>query len=370
MKHINICFLFFALCFSPSLVLAEALELTTEQLANLELKTVTIESREASPTLKLTGMLKADRRKAFHIAPVVDGVVVKLEVVEHDQVRKGQTLARFHSNALGQAQANYLGALTHFNFTKTERARIQALWTDGVVPESRWLKTDSEYMSARASLDQAQRLLSLTGLSQDRIRDIEKNTDALAYFSLISPVDGIVMDAKIETGQMIENGESAFRVVDISSLWVDVQVPAASLSQVAIGAETLVRVTAYPGRSFKGMLQSLGGEVDEDSQTLKGRIVLENQEALLRPGMYAQIALLGVPQQGLMVPTSAVFYIGDQTYVFKVSGDRRFEPLSVEIGSNNGDWVPVSGEALAAGVKIVTKGLAELKSHWLYQGGE
>jgi hypothetical protein len=35
-----------------------------------------------------------------------------------------------------------------------------------------------------------------------------------------------------------------------------------------------------------------------------------------------------------------------------------------------GAWIPISGEALAAGVKIVTKGLAELKSHWLYQGGE
>ncbi len=370
MNPLNIRFLLSALCLYPGLVLAETLELTAEQVSHLELTTATVESRQAHPTLHLTGMLVADRRKVFRIAPVVEGMVVSLGVVEHDHVRQGQVLAQFHSNALGQAQANYLEALARFQLTLAERKRIQVLWKEGIVPESRWLKVDSDYMSAQAALDQAQRLLSLTGLAEDRIRALEQNRDRLAIFSLVSPIDGMVMDTWVEAGQMLSGGETAFRVVDLSSLWVEVQVPIASLSQVVPGAETQVQVSAYPGRSFSGRLQSLGGEVDKDSQTLKGRISLENPEELLRPGMYAQIALLGLPQQSLMVPASAVFQVGDQTYVFKVRGERRFEPLAVEVGPPLDAWIPVSGGALAVDIEIVTGGLAELKSHWLYQGGE
>ena len=370
MRYRSVLCLLFVLSLHRGLALAEALQLTAEQVANLELTTVTVESREVIPTLNLTGILVPDRRKVFRLAPVVDGMIITLEAVEHDQVRQGQVLAQLRSSTLGQAQAEYLEALAHFQLVQAERERLQALWQDGVVPESRWLKADSDYMTARASLDQARRLLSLAGLSEDRIRGLEQAGDQLADFSLVSPVDGVVMDTWIETGQMLAAGEPAFRVADLSSLWVKVLVPTASLSQVAPGAEARVHVRAYPGRAFSGRLQSLGAEVDEDSQTLEGRIVLGNEAGLLRPGMYAQVDLEGLPQQGLMVPASAVFRVGDQSYVFKVGGSQRFEPLAVEVGPTVSAWIQLAGDALAPGTEIVTGGLAELKSHWLYQGGE
>jgi len=109
--------------------------------------------------------------------------------------------------------------------------------------------------------------------------------------------------------------------------------------------------------------------VDTQSQTLTGRIVLANPEGLLRPGMYAEVSLSGVASKSLMVPAAAVFRVGDQNYVFKVLGDGRFEPVAVETGVEAGGWVPiVSG--IAANTTVVSSGVAELKSHWQYQGGE
>jgi cobalt-zinc-cadmium efflux system membrane fusion protein len=70
-----------------------------------------------------------------------------------------------------------------------------------------------------------------------------------------------------------------------------------------------------------------------------------------------------------MAPASAVFRVGDQAYLFKVLGNGRFEPVAVEIGIEADGWVPVRS-GLAAGVEIVSGGVAELKSHWQYQGGE
>ena len=368
MNNIKLQLIFFFILI-PALAAAVELELTQAQLANVNLTTATVAARESHARLKLNGVLTADQRKTHRVAPVVDGMVTELQVVAHERVRKGQVLARLRSHSLGQAQADYLEALSRFDLAQSERARIEGLWKDGVVAESRWLKVDSEYKSARATLEVRRRLLSLTGLSDQEIEQLAKESDRLAEFDLISPIDGMVTNVEIESGQWVSAGQTAFHVDDPSVLWAMVKIPVASLPQVTIGVEAVIRVQAGPGRSYRGKLESLGGEVDAQSQTLTGRIVLDNPGGRLRPGMYAEVDLNSVASRGLMVPAGAVFRVGDQAYVFKVVGKGRFEPVAVEIGIEAEGWVPVH-RGLATGVEIVSGGVAELKSHWQYQGGE
>ncbi|MEW6324672.1 MAG: efflux RND transporter periplasmic adaptor subunit [Nitrospirota bacterium] len=354
---------------TPALVAAAGIELTKEQLANVTLATAVVSTRDSHTQLKLNGVLTADQRKTHRVAPVVDGMVTELQVVVHERVRKGQVLARLRSHSLGQAQADYLEALARFHLAQAERTRIEGLWKDGVVAESRWLTVDSEYKSAQAALEARRRLLSLAGLSDEQIGQLADQPDRLAVFDLTSPIDGLVTGVEIESGELLSAGQTAFHVDDLSTLWALVKIPVASLPQVKVGAEAVISVRARPGQSYRGRLESLGGEVDAQSQTLTGRIVLGNPGERLRPGMYAEVGLSSVASRGLMVPAGAVFRVGDQAYVFKVLGSGRFEPVAVTIGAEADGWVPVR-RGLAAGVEIVSEGVAELKSHWQYQGGE
>ncbi|WJW74685.1 efflux RND transporter periplasmic adaptor subunit [Thiohalobacter sp. IOR34] len=353
----------------PSLVLAGALQLTEAQLANVSLDTATVVERESRARLELNGILTADGRRAHRVAPIVGGIVRELRVVSHERVRKGQVLARLHSHRLGLAQADYLEALARFELARAERARIEGLWKDGIIAESRWLRVDSEYKSARATLEARRRLLSLAGLSQRQIGHLARDPQRLAVLELASPVDGVVTEVAIEPGQMVAAGLAAFQVVDLSVLWAMVNIPVDRLPQVELGAEAVIRVAAGPGQTYRGRLESLGGQVDAESQTLTGRIVLANDDGRLRPGMYAEISLAAVPTRGLMVPVSAVFRVGDSAYVFKVLGRGRFEAVPVVTGSEAAGWVSVL-QGIEAGATVVSKGVAELKSHWQYEGGE
>lgn len=353
----------------PALAPAAELELTQEQLASTQITTTTVTSRELKPRLNLTATLTADRRKSHRVTPVVDGMVTELLAVENETVRKGQVLARLRSNSLGQAQADYLEALARFELARAERTRIEGLWKDGIVAESRWLTVDSEFKSARATLDARRRLLSLAGLSDRQIEALAQKPDRLAEFELTSPIDGMVTGVEIESGQLVSAGQVAFHVDDLSSLWAEVRIPVASLPQIKLGAEVTIQVEAGPGRGYRGRLQSLAGEVDRQSQTLDGRIVVDNPDGVLRPGMYAAVTLTGVASQGLVVPASAVFRVGEQAYLFKVLGPRRYAPVPVEIGAESDGWIAVR-RGIEADAEIVSGGVAELKSHWQYQGGE
>lgn len=348
---------------------SEVVELTKEQLENITLDTTTVVEREEQPSIEFTATLAVDGLKAYRVAPVIGGVVTVLKVVSHEKVTKGQMLARFRSNTLGQAQADYLETLARFELARANRDRIQGLWKDGVVAESRWLMADSEYKASKASLDARRRLLSLAGLSDTQIKQLPNATGGLAEFDLFSPVNGVVTGVEVESGQMLEGGEAGFHVDDLSTLWAMVKIPVASLPRIVVGAKAEIRVQANPGNPYIGRLESLGAEVDTLGQTLEGRIVLNNPDGLLRPGMYASVLLTGVGNDGLMVPASSVFVVGNQSYIFKALGSGRFEPVPIEIGDESNGWVRVRS-GISSGTEIVRTGVAELKSHWQYQGGE
>jgi cobalt-zinc-cadmium efflux system membrane fusion protein len=353
----------------PTLLPASELVLTPEQLANIHLTTATVTTHELLPRLDLTGSLMADRSRSHQVTPVVEGIVVELLVVANETVLKGQVLARVRSHSLGLAQAGYLEALARFDLAGSERTRIEKLWKDGIVAESRWRMVDSEFKSARATRDARRRLLALAGLSGSQIQALAQQPDRLAMFELTSPIAGTVTAVEIESGQSLSAGQAAFHVDDLESLWAEVQIPVADLAQIRLGAKAVIEVAADRERRYAGRLQSLGSEVEQRSQTLVGRIVVANPDGALRPGMYAGISLNGIASTGLMIPASAVFRVGEQAYVFKVLGARRFAPVAIKIATESDAWILID-TGIALDAEIVNSGVAELKSHWQYQGGE
>ncbi len=348
---------------------ATALELTPQQLATAKLSTTEVVERQIGDAVTVNGTLRADQQRLFRVAPVVDGVVTELKAVEYGTVAKGQSLATLRSNTLGQARADYLEALARFDVVESEFQRVQKLRKDGVVADSRLLEAESNYKTARIMLDQRRRALSLAGLSETQIKTPIDNPDDIAYYALVSPADGVVLDMSAEIGQMLEAGETAFRLADLTVLWADVHIPVANVNQVVLGSDVAIRAAGYPGRVFTGQLQAVSGEVDSQSQTVTGRVVIDNRNLLLRPGTYVQVELKGPVQSVSMVPESAVFRRGNDNYLFKVTGANTFEPVKVVVGQPANGWVRVES-GVAAGTEIVSAGVAELKSHWQYQGSE
>lgn len=352
---------------------ANALELTPQQQASLKLSTTTLKERQAVATITVNGTLRADQKRLFRIAPVVEGLVTELKVVEHASVRKGQLLAQLHSNTLGQAQAEYLEALARHEVAQADYQRIKSLREDGVVAESRLLEAESQFKSAQAVLDQTRRALTLAGVSPPQIKaqigNLAQHPDNIADYPLLSPADGVVLEVAVEGGQLLAAGETAFRIADLSVVWADIHIPIAQISQVTPGAKAVITASAFPQQSFSGQLQSLSGEVDAENQTIAGRVVIDNRQGRLRPGMYVQAELQGAKQTGLMAPASAVFRRGNDNYLFKVSGPRSYEPVKVTLGESSNGWITIKS-GIAAGSEIVSGGVAELKSHWQYQGGE
>ncbi len=349
---------------------AGVLVLTAEQVRNAALSTAVIGARKASENLRLPGTLAADPQRLWRVSPVVDGVVEEVSTMAHESVRKGQVLARLRSAALGEAQVAWLEARSRVRLATADRERSSTLRKDGVVSESQWLRVDAEYQRAGGVLEQAERRLALAGMTPQQIEALESTDRNLGEMALSSPANGVVLASTVSRGQAVGAGQDAFEVADLSVLWVTVHVPVASLNQVTRGAKATLRVSGNPQSSWDGTVGSLGGKVAAADQTVEARVVVANKGGFLRPGMYAEVEVVGVPVQSLMVPANAHFTVGNQSYVFQKLTDTRFRAVPVAASAPRGEWTPVSGPGVQAGIEVVVGGLAELKSHWLYNGGE
>jgi cobalt-zinc-cadmium efflux system membrane fusion protein len=343
--------------------------LTASQVASANLTTAVIGGRAASATLRLPGTLALDPVHSWRVSPVVDGVVEAIGAKAHDTVRKGQSLARLRSAQLGEAQVAWLDAQATLRLATAERDRNLALREDGLVSEGEWLRIETDFQRAVGASAQAERRLALAGAPPET-GAVESMERRLGVLTLVSPADGVVLASTLSLGQAIRGGEDAFEVAGLSTLWVTVHVPVASLSEVRVGARATVRISGSPRAGWDGEVVSLGAAVDASDQTVEARVVVTNDDGFLRPGMYADVEVAGTPVETLMVPASATFNVGNQLYVFQKAGDNKFRPLPVTAGPTLGEWTPVEGPDVVAGVEVVVGGLAELKSHWLYQRAE
>jgi hypothetical protein len=139
----------------------------------------------------------------------------------------------------------------------------------------------------------------------------------------------------------VREGESLYRLADLSVVWVDASVPEADTSLVTIGARADVSVTAWPGRPASGRVTQVYPYVAEQTRTVTVRVRLQNEDGRLKPGMQTAVELPAAYREGLLVPADAVIDSGRKAFVFIAEGHGRFTPRPVVVGARGDDRVLV-----------------------------
>jgi membrane fusion protein (multidrug efflux system) len=162
----------------------------------------------------------------------------------------------------------------------------------------------------------------------------------------------------------------------------DFPMPEQQIGKLRVGQPVELTVDAYPGRVFKGEIQSLDARVAQDTRTLLVRAILPNKDRKLLPGMFANVTVLvGEPTDVVTVPRTAVTYslYGDSVYVVKpapapepgkaqppAAGNPPAEQLIAErrfvrTGQVRDDRVAVTF-GLTAGEQVITTGQLKINS--------
>jgi membrane fusion protein, multidrug efflux system len=152
-------------------------------------------------------------------------------------------------------------------------------------------------------------------------------------------------------------------------VYVDFTLPQRAVDQVKVGQEVAAHIDAFPGRTFKGVVQAFNSKVDQASRNVQVRAIFDNADRKLLPGMFARIDLnIGQAMSYVTLPQTAIVYntFGDSVFLAVKSDAVGKQGLVarqtfVKTGATRGDQVAVIS-GLDQGATVVTAGQIKLRN--------
>ncbi len=344
---------------------ANALRLSRRAAAMMGVQVLPVRRGQAERAVRLFGRLFEDERRLKTIAAWAPGRLERLHIEFTGQpVTSGAPMAELYSPMLIAAQEELLQA------GEAESALRDA---GGLAARS-----------ARAGLIAARDKLRLLGMPPDFIDEVETTGEIRDRIVVPAPLDGIVTARLVSQGDYVETGQPLFRITDLSSLWVQLNVFESDLMWLRLGQNATFTTPSYPGETFEGTVSFIEPTLDDQTRSVRVRIDLPNPDGRLRPGMFARgivhasLDTSGTPvppgeapvEQPLLIPESAPLITGRRAvvYVQDAAADRpTFEPRDVELGPRAGDqFVVLSG--LAEGDLVVVHGAFRIDSELQIRG--
>lgn len=251
-------------------------------------------------------------------------------------VRKGQLIMSIYSPELLATQKEYIIA-------KQSSARLK----NSDFPE---IAKGSDSV-----LDAARTRMRLWGMTDPQIAALDTSGEARPVIDIYSPVSGTVMDIKARQGDYVMEGGELYTVADLSRVWMWAEVYEYEFSKVSMGARAEVTAEAFPGRTFKGVVDFIDPSVNPESRTVRVRVDLPNAGGMLKPEMFVNAKIFSKAKDGLMAPASAILYTGRGDIAWVEEKPGVFTMREVKVGMRSGDYFQVIS-GLAEGEKVVTQG--------------
>lgn len=333
-----------------------------------QLASITVEPA-AARTLALThltGRLTWDDDVTVRVFTPVAGRVLRVLADVGQPIAANQALAEISSPDYGQALADARTAEANLAEADKAFARSRDLLDHGAAAVKDVEAAEAAYRAALAERDRAESRLALYGGRSDETGE---------RYLLRSPLAGTLVERTITPGQevradqMLANAPELFAplfvVSDPRRLWLQLDVGEADIPELSIGQRLIVRAPGFPDRTFDGVLDRIGDELDPSTRTLKVRAVVDNPQALLKAEEYVSVDALrtgsDLARAGVEVPSKSVFMLGDHAYLFVATAPGTFVRTEVQVGTEKDGHIPVLS-GVSAGQGVVTEGALLLQS--------
>ncbi|MDX2013012.1 MAG: efflux RND transporter periplasmic adaptor subunit [Myxococcaceae bacterium] len=280
-------------------------------------------ARVAPITRTVTGAGKVQPATTVKISSSLSGDLIELTVKEGDQVTRGQVLGRidrrrFEAN-VRQAQAGWNAAksdvataMVEVERTTRELERVQGLSAKGLSSQAEVEGAQSAVASARA---RAAALSDRVGQQQAVLDEAQNN---LTKTTLVSPIDGTVIECTREVGERVRgsdfNEDVVMTLAALASMEVKFEVGEHEVVHLAQGQRAEVKVDALEGQTFNGQVTEIAQKAliraqgtEQETTSFPVTVALTTRPPGVMPGMSAEVRITAEQRErAVVVPVQAV----------------------------------------------------------------
>jgi len=335
--------------------------LSAKEIDEIGVETAIAGSGELSLSISLPGEISIDPDRLAHIGPRVPGVVAEVTKRVGQKVEQGEVLATLESRDLADAIADYLAAGKKTSLAWSTYSREKGLWEKRITSEQEYLEAKNQYSEARIDRERAKQKLRILGLSPNEIEKLPGQPgNSHTRYQIAAPFAGTVIHRHATLGELVAEDEAAFIIADLSVVWVNLKVFQKDLAAIGKGQRVSIDL-GHGAPKVHGAIDYVAPLVGEDTRTSTARVVLDNSEGKLLPGMFVTAKVdtkhIDAP---VTAPAEAVQRIDGESVVFVPRGGG-FTPRPVTVGAAENNMVEIRS-GLSPGDEFVVKGAFNLKA--------
>lgn len=268
---------------------------------------------------------------------------VEVNVVAGQKVTRGQVLVRLEDTDLkarvAQARSAVAQAGAALEQARAEESRVRAAAAAGAV--------------AALDLDRAVNGLRAAEATLSRAEQARTEAESVLEFTVIrSPIDGAVIDKRVESGSTVSPGQVVATLLDPSRMQLVASVRESLSRRLKVGAPVLVKVDVLE-HACTGTVSEIVPEAEGVSRTFQVKVVGPCPEGVYT-GMFGRLSIPAGEETLLLIPPEAVRHVGQIECVDVAVGDGRAR-RAVRTGRAVDGRVEVLA-GLAAGERIVVDG--------------
>jgi HlyD family secretion protein len=333
-------------------------------------QTAEVARGDLTQTVTATGQLNPVVN--VQVGSQISGMIHKLFVDFNSPVKEGQVIAQIdpatYQANLAQTEADLASARAALELAQVKANRARELREEQLIPQS-------DLDQALADLHQSEAAV------KQKEAAVQKVKVDLARCTIYSPVDGIVIDRKVDVGQTVAASLSAptlFVIAnDLAKMQIEANVAEADIGGVEAGQEVEFTVDAFPQRTFRGKVTQIRNApvTVQNVVTYDTIIEVANPDLKLKPGMTANVSIIVAHRDdALKIPNAALRYrpAGSATNAAprirageRVRGERRGarsvyvlknsrpQPVQIKTGVSDGIFTEVL-EGLNEGDLVIT----------------
>ena len=304
---------------------------------NIGVKTEVAENRKLNKTIRATGKVDYDETKVYSVTTKVMGYVEQLYVdYTGKTVHKGEVLMDLYSPELVTTQQEYLQAI-HYQ-KELEKSSVG---------EAR--------KGAEELVQSAKRRLLYWDIPESEINALEERGTPKKTMTIVSPVDGIVMEKMVLKGQNVMAGMTLYKIVDLSTVWILADVYQFELPWLKVGQPAKIELSYLPGKAFSGTVSYIFPYLNMETKTVQVRIQATNTPNIeFKPEMYVTVTLSSPLRiNAVTVSDQAIIRSGERNIIVVALGGGYFDPRDVTLGVTADGYTQVL-DGIHAGENIVT----------------
>jgi cobalt-zinc-cadmium efflux system membrane fusion protein len=298
-------------------------EVTPEQMKAVGIEIGVIEQQNLTSAVKASGQLTVPPQNKAVANALVGGVIRRINVIEGQQVSKGQIVVAIENPDFIRLQQDYLTSKDNIVYLAQEYERQRILKEADAGIGKVYQQASANYAAEKSKLLTLARQLQQIHINPSQVR----KGNVITVVPVVAPISGTVGKITLSVGTFTDASSPIMEIINNSIIYCDLQVFEKDIAKVSVGQNVNFILTNQKDKKVLGRVTGINKSFDLQNKSVVVHAVVNNAAPLnLIAGMYVSALIETGKQLVMAVPKDAIVKANDKSYIFVFEGTEK-EPV-------------------------------------------